>query len=185
MGNLNIDQFVQTLPVQKAYLIQSDEEAIQIAKQLAEEFAKEALRDSNRRLPLDELNEFSQSGLWGITVPKQYGGAGVSWRTALEVIKIISAVDPSLGQLPQNHLVILEHIRLDGTEEQKNFFDLVLKGVRFGNAFSEIGNKHVADFKTIIKPLENDQNQSNLKSMVRSFCNGCTFGSLGSDCDCK
>lgn len=70
MGNLNIDQFVQTLPLQKAYLIQSDEEAIQIAKQLAEKFAKEAsLRDSNRRLPVDELNEFSQSGLWGITVP--------------------------------------------------------------------------------------------------------------------
>jgi alkylation response protein AidB-like acyl-CoA dehydrogenase len=71
---------------------------------------------------VDELNEFSQSGLWGITVPKQYGGAGVSWRKALEVIKIISAVDPSLGQLPQNHLVILEHIRLDGTEDQKNSF---------------------------------------------------------------
>jgi SfnB family sulfur acquisition oxidoreductase len=171
MGNLNIDQFVQTLPLQKAYLIQSDEEAIQIAKQLAEKFAKEAsLRDSNRRLPVDELNEFSQSGLWGITVPKQYGGAGVSWRKALEVIKIISAVDPSLGQLPQNHFVILEHIRLDGTEDQKKFFfDLVLKGVRFGNAFSEIGNKHVADFKTIIKPLENEQNQSNFEVNGKKF----------------
>ena len=171
MGNLNTNQFVQTLPVQPAYRIQSDEEAITIAKQLAEQFAKEAsIRDQDRRLPTEELDAFSQSGLWAITIPKQYGGAGVSWRTALEVIKIISAVDPSLGQLPQNHLVILEHIRLDGTEEQKKFFfDLVLKGVRFGNAFSEIGNKHVADFKTIIKPVNDNADQHGFEVNGKKF----------------
>lgn len=171
MGNLNTNQFVQTLPVQPAHRIQSDEEAITIAKQLAEQFAKEAsIRDQNRRLPTEELDAFSQSGLWAITIPKQYGGAGVSWHTALEVIKIISAVDPSLGQLPQNHLVILEHIRLDGTEEQKKFFfDLVLKGVRFGNAFSEIGNKHVADFKTIIKPVNDNTDQHGFEVNGKKF----------------
>lgn len=156
MGNLNtnIDQYIQQLPTESAHRIQSDEEAIAIAKDLAQQFAKEAsLRDQERRLPIDELNAFSQSGLWGITVPKQYGGAEVSFRTLAAVIKIISAVDPSLGQLPQNHLVIVDHIRLDGTDAQKKFFfDLVLNGVRFGNAFSEIGNKHVADFKTLITP---------------------------------
>ncbi len=171
MGNLNIDQFVQTLPLQVAHRIQNDEEAIYIARQLAGQFAEEAsLRDQNRRLPIEELNTFSQSGLWGITIPKQYGGAGVSWRTALEVIKIISAVDPSLGQLPQNHWVILEHIRLDGTEDQRKFFfDLVLNGVRFGNAFSEIGNKHVADFKTIIKPVNGNANQHGFEVNGQKF----------------
>ncbi|MCY6411595.1 SfnB family sulfur acquisition oxidoreductase [Acinetobacter sp. VNH17] len=171
MGHLNIQQFVQTLPVQAAHRIQSGEEAINIAKQLATQFAQEAsLRDQNRRLPVDELNAFSQSGLWSITIPKQYGGAGVSWRTALEVIKTISAVDPSLGQLPQNHLVILEHIRLDGTEQQKKFFfDLVLNGVRFGNAFSEIGNKHVADFKTILKPVNDNANQHGFEVNGKKF----------------
>ncbi|MEJ2899676.1 SfnB family sulfur acquisition oxidoreductase [Acinetobacter sp. NS-4] len=171
MTNLNIDQFIQTLPTQAAHRIQSEDEAIRIAQQLAEQFAKEAsLRDQKRQLPVDELNAFSQSGLWAITVPKQYGGAGVSWRTALEVIKIISSVDPSLGQLPQNHLVILEHIRLDGTEAQKKFFfELVLNGVRFGNAFSEIGNKHVADFKTIIKPVADNANQYGFEVNGKKF----------------
>ena len=156
MGSLNThtDQFIQSLPVTPAHRIKDDAEAIAVAKQLAGQFAQEAaLRDAERRLPVDELNAFSQSGLWGITIPKQYGGAEVSYRTLAEVIKIISAVDPSLGQLPQNHLVIIDHIRLDGTEDQKKFFfELVLNGVRFGNAFSERGNKHVADFQTKITP---------------------------------
>lgn len=149
------DQWIQAQVATPAHRIKDDAEAIQVAKTLASQFAEQAaLRDTERRLPIEELNAFSQSGLWAITIPKHYGGAEVSFRTLAEVIKIISAVDPSLGQLPQNHLVILDHIRLDGTEEQKQFFfELVLNGVRFGNAFSERGNKHVADFQTKIKPV--------------------------------
>lgn len=134
----------------KAYVIQSDEEAIAIAKELATEFLNEdSVRDRDRRLPLEEVKKFSQSGLWGIIVPKEYGGAGVSNATLAEVIKIISEADSSLGQIPQNHFYMVEAIRLDGSEEQKRFFfDLVLQGKRFGNAFSEIGTKSVTDVQT-------------------------------------
>ena len=54
-----------------------------------------------------------------ITVPKAYGGAGVSFATLAEVIAIISAADPSLRQLPQNHLAALDAIRVTASEEQK------------------------------------------------------------------
>lgn len=112
---------LDTLPA--AHRIRSDEEAIAVAKQLAETFAKEAsARDRERRLPVAELDAYSQSGLWAITIPQAYGGAGVSYRTLGEVIKIISAADPSLGQLPQNHFVIIEHLILDASESQKQFF---------------------------------------------------------------
>ncbi|MBD1909905.1 MULTISPECIES: SfnB family sulfur acquisition oxidoreductase [unclassified Leptolyngbya] len=148
-----------TLPIDvsaepKAHVIQSDEEAIAIAKELAAEFAKEdSVRDRDRRLPVEEVKKFSQSGLWGIIVPKEYGGAGVSNATLAEVIKIIAEADSSLGQIPQNHLYMVEAIRLDGTEEQKQFFfDLVLQGKRFGNAFSEIGTKSVTDVQTKLTP---------------------------------
>lgn len=134
----------------KAYVIKSDEEAIAIAKELAAEFVKEdSDRDREKRLPVEEVKKFSQSGLWGIIVPQEYGGVGVSYATLAEVIKIISEADPSLGQIPQNHLYMVEAIKLDGTEEQKRFFfDLVLQGQRFGNAFSEIGTKSVNDVQT-------------------------------------
>ncbi|MFO1419059.1 MAG: SfnB family sulfur acquisition oxidoreductase [Methylotetracoccus sp.] len=141
-----------------AHVIQSDAEAIATAKRLAAEFAAEASeRDRERRLPIAELDAFSQSGLWGITIPKEYGGAGVSYVTLGEVIKTISAVDPSIGQIPQNHFVIVDHIRLDGTEAQKKFFfGLVLRGVRFGNAFSEKSSRTVTEFQTRITKQGDD-----------------------------
>ncbi|MBP5977767.1 SfnB family sulfur acquisition oxidoreductase [Brasilonema sp. CT11] len=135
---------------QKAYVIRDDEEAIRIAHELVAEFVKgDSERDRQGKIPVDEVNRYSQSGLWGITVPKEYGGSFVSNVTLAEVTKIISEADSSLGQIPQNHLYIVESIRLDGTEQQKRFFfDLVLQGKRFGNAFSEIGTKSVLDVQT-------------------------------------
>ena len=142
--------FYQTNAV--AHIIQSDQEAIEVSQKLALEFAKEASqRDHERRLPLDEIQQYSASGLWGITIPKAFGGAGVSYKTLAEVVKIISSVDSSLGQIAQNHWAFLEHIRLDASPEQQTFFfDQVLQGKRFGNAFSEKGSKTVADLSTTI-----------------------------------
>jgi len=103
-----------------AHRIASDQEALTVARELAAEFAQEAAqRDRERRLPAKELDRFSGSGLWGITVPKAYGGAGVSFATLAEIIAIISAADPNLGQLPQNHLAALDAIRVTASEEQK------------------------------------------------------------------
>ena len=91
----------------------------------------------------------SNSGLWGITVPRQWGGAEVSAATLAQVIAIISAADPSLGQIPQNHYCLLEDIRLQGSEAQQAFFFAqVLKGYRFANALSETGGKTVLDIRT-------------------------------------
>jgi len=133
--------------------IASDAEALAVARELAQEFVVEAAeRDRNRRLPAKELDRFSGSGLWGITVPKAYGGAGVSFATLAEVIAIISAADPNLGQLPQNHLAALDAIRVTASEEQKRlWFDRVLQGYRLGNAFSEAKSRHVGAFETKLR----------------------------------
>jgi SfnB family sulfur acquisition oxidoreductase len=139
-------------------VITNDAEALTVARELANRLAQEAAqRDRERRLPHEEIEWFSQSGLWAITVPKTYGGAGVSFVTLTEVIKIIAAADPSLGQLPQNHFGLVDVISLTGTEAQKqHFFAEVLNGKRFGNGFSEKGTKHVLDLKTRVRP-EGDQ----------------------------
>lgn len=134
----------------QARVLKSEKEAIAVAKDLAAQFAKGAAeRDRERRLPVAEIDAFSKSGLWAITVPKEYGGLGASFATVAEVIKIISAADPNLGQLPQNHLAALDVIRFAGTEEQKKlWFGRVLRGFRLGNAFSEANSKHVGAFET-------------------------------------
>jgi SfnB family sulfur acquisition oxidoreductase len=133
-----------------ANLIQSDEEAIRVAQALAADFALDASgRDQKRRLPYQEIERYSLSGVWGITVPKEYGGADVSVVTLAEVVAIISAADPSLGQIPQNHYFFLQLIRTNASDEQKRFFyDRVLRGQRLGNALSELGTKTVGDYHT-------------------------------------
>src|SRR5580698_6384536 len=133
-----------------ARVLRNDAEAIAAAHEVAAIFARDAaVRDRERRLPRDEIELCSQSGLWAITVPADYGGAAVSYVTLAEVIKIVAAADPSLGQLPQNHLGIVDVIDLTGTPEQKErFFGEVLAGKRFGNGFSERGTRNVLDLKT-------------------------------------
>jgi SfnB family sulfur acquisition oxidoreductase len=138
----------------QAHVIRSDAEAIETAKTLAAEFAiGAAKRDRERILPAAELDRFSKSGLWGVTIPKAYGGAGVSFVTLAEVIKLISEADPSIGQIPQNHLAALDAIRATASEEQKKlWFSRVLRGFRLGNAFSEAKSKHVGAFETTLTP---------------------------------
>lgn len=137
-----------------AHRIADDAEALAVARELAASFALGAAeRDRERRLPIEEIERFSQSGLWAITVPKAYGGAGVSTVTLAEVIATISAADASIGQIPQNHFYVVEGIRLGASEEQKRgLFARVLDGDRFGNAFTEIGTRRNVDFATKIVP---------------------------------
>ncbi|AWX93698.1 SfnB family sulfur acquisition oxidoreductase [Paracoccus mutanolyticus] len=124
-----------------AHVIASDAEAIAVAERLAQDFAPGASRrDRDRALPWDELDAFSASGLWGITVPREHGGAGVSAVTLARVIAIIGAADGSLAQIPQNHFYALEVLRSGGSPGQRARFDaLALAGQRFGNALAEIG----------------------------------------------
>ena len=148
--NREPEQESEQEPAHAVRIISNDAQAIAVAHELAARLSKDAaVRDRERRLPHDEVEWFSQSGLWAITVPKEYGGAGVSFVTLTEVVKIVAAADPSLGQLPQNHFGLVDVIALTGTPEQKRFFfSQVLAGKRFGNGFSEKGTKHVLDLKT-------------------------------------
>jgi len=129
----------------EAHRIKSEQEALEAARRIAEQIRPgSAARDKERRLPFEEIEWFSQSGLWGITVPKEYGGAGVSTATFTEVVAIISEADASVGQIPQNHYANVEEIRLIGTEAQKVFFfDRISQGrspgKRSRGAFRQVG----------------------------------------------
>jgi SfnB family sulfur acquisition oxidoreductase len=139
---------------QPAYRIQSDEEALEIARTLGSGFARQASdRDMNRVLPYEELDAISQSGLLGITVPSEYDGLDISNAVLAEIIALLAEADPSIGQIPQNHFYILEALRTDGSEEQKKFFfGRALAGDRFGNALSETGTKTVGHYNTRLTP---------------------------------
>lgn len=155
ISKVNTDNAAKAVPpvprlAEPAHIVSNDAEAISIARTLAEIFVKDsAQRDRERIWPVAELDAFSQSGLWSINVPKEFGGPEVSYATLAKVIEIISAADSSIGQIAQNHLGVVAAIRtVSDADQQKLLFAEVLKGTRFGNAFSEFGSKRAADFET-------------------------------------
>lgn len=145
-------------PAKAAHVLADDDEAISIAQDLARDFAQgAALRDREGLLPLRELDLYSQSGIWSINVPRAYGGPGLSHATLAKVISIVASGDPAVAQIAQNHLAILNVVDLDATEAQKRqIFGWALDGLRFGNAFSELGGKTVGDFRTRVQ-FEGDE----------------------------
>ncbi|MDR6099937.1 SfnB family sulfur acquisition oxidoreductase [Agrobacterium larrymoorei] len=160
-------------PSLRPHPITSDAEALEVAQNFANRVRADAsARDAERRLPWKELDDFVATGLWGITVPKEYGGAGVSAGTLARVTAIIAAADGSLSQIPQNHYYSLEVLRVGGSEAQKRYFyDRVLAGERTGNALAETGHK---DFKRRTQLSRNQSVQWRVNG-TKSYCTGAIY----------
>src|SRR5690349_21103357 len=111
-------------------VLRSSTDVEEAARKLATSFSQGAAsRDADRHLPFAEVDEWSQSGLLGITVPAEFGGAGASVATLAKVIRLIASADASLAQIPHSHFVFLEALRLAGTRDQQaRFFAEVLAG---------------------------------------------------------
>ncbi len=155
-----------------ATVIRTDAEAIAAAHRLAAIFAPGArARDRSRQLPRAEIEQFSASGLWAITVPREYGGADVSSRTRAQVIAIVSAADGSIGHIPQNHFYALDVLRVGGSLAQQAFFhQRVLAGERLGNALSEITHRDYRR-RTLLTRTPGDWRVSGTKF----YCTGALF----------
>ncbi len=135
------------LPPEAAQVITSDADAIAAAKAVAELALPGAVeRDRERRYPLEALSLFSRSGLGSISVPRAFGGGGLSYRTVAEVFRLISAADPSLGQIPQNHFGIIQFLLDEGTPaQQETLLRAVVSGQRLGNGGPEKNTRHTRD----------------------------------------
>ncbi|WP_180068858.1 SfnB family sulfur acquisition oxidoreductase [Acinetobacter sp. YH16038] len=159
------------LTSEKVHIIENDLDAINAAYQVAD-FALEGRnqRDQQRLLPFAEIDLFSQKGLGGMRIPKQYGGAFVANKTLAHVFRIINKADSSVGQIPQNQIALLNMIEIMGTEEQKQFiYNEILKGKRLANGGPERNTK---DTKTLTTTLTFENS--------RYFVDGEKFYSTGS-----
>ncbi|WP_288401617.1 SfnB family sulfur acquisition oxidoreductase [uncultured Acinetobacter sp.] len=153
-------------------LISNDQQAINAAYQLAD-FALEDRnnRDQNRILPTEQINQFSQKGLGGIRIPKQYGGAFVSNKTLAHVFRILTKADANVGQIPQNQFGLLNFINITGSDAQKQFiYTEILAGKRIANGGPEKNSKDTKAIQTTLS-LENGQ----------YFLNGEKFYSTGTN----
>lgn len=164
---MSSNQSVIQAPVQ---LILNDQQAINAAYQVAD-FALEERnkRDQNRILPTEQINQFSQKGLGGIRIPKQYGGAFVFNKTLAHVFRILSKADANVGQIPQNQFGLVNFINITGSDAQKQFiYNEILAGKRIANGGPEKNSKDTKAIQTTLR-LENGQ----------YFLNGEKFYSTG------
>jgi SfnB family sulfur acquisition oxidoreductase len=135
-----------------APVLRSDAEAIAAATALAAELLPGAIdRDRAGGVPREALADLDASGLIGITVPREHGGAEVSHVTLAEVIRLIAAADPAIAQGPQGHFLFVDVLRQLGTPEQQALvFADVLADRRLGNALAERGTKHAMALGTTL-----------------------------------
>jgi SfnB family sulfur acquisition oxidoreductase len=157
-----------------AKVIADDVEALTVARALADEFrAGASERDAERRLPHQEVDRLSASGLLAVTVPAEHGGADVHQETLAEIFRLLASADASLAQIPQSHFVYVNVIRRQGTASQREFFyGEVLAGRRFGNAQSEAGTRHVQDIRTRLTPRPDG---SHTLTGVKHYATGALF----------
>ncbi|MGV0627623.1 SfnB family sulfur acquisition oxidoreductase [Mycolicibacter minnesotensis] len=126
-------------------------------------------RDRAGAVPRTELAAFDRSGLPGITVPTADGGAGLGPGTLAEVIRIIAAADPALGQIPQGHFLAIDILRRIGTPTQRDrILPAVTGGGRISPVLAERGGTHALDLKTRLVP---DDTHWRLDG-VKYYCTG-------------
>lgn len=89
-----------------------------VADQVAGKLAQDAgERDAANQPPFAELDLLKGSGLLPLMVPKQFGGEGIDWLTAFEIVQRIARADNSIGQLVGYHYSLQSFIFADASDE--------------------------------------------------------------------
>ena len=89
--------------------------------------------DREQRYPFEHIGTFVETGLSGMLVPVEHGGAGLSMTAISAVVEEVSAACASTGAILAAHALGAVPVRLAGTDDQKR--DL-LGPLRAGEAIS-------------------------------------------------
>jgi alkylation response protein AidB-like acyl-CoA dehydrogenase len=79
------------------------------------------LVEREARIPDDYLAGLAELGVFGMKIPREYGGLGLSMSDYGKALMLIGSVHPSMGALVSAHqsIGVPEPVRMFGTEEQK------------------------------------------------------------------
>ena len=107
--------------------------------------------DRDDRVPHDLIDQMKELGLFGITVPEEYGGLGLDYTTFASIFEELSMGLMSLSGAIGTHHVLTYVLTHYGTEEQRERFlpDLASGKKRGGLALTEPGGgTDVANLQT-------------------------------------
>ncbi|HYQ16367.1 MAG TPA: acyl-CoA dehydrogenase family protein, partial [Polyangiaceae bacterium] len=89
------------------------------AERLTQNLAESALeRDREGGTAKRERDQIRASGLLASSIPTSYGGQGASWLQIMQLVRLISSADSSLGHLFGFHHLLVATVRLFGEPVQ-------------------------------------------------------------------
>lgn len=133
---------------------ESEVDYVAQARELSEELKKGAAeRDARGGHPAAERELIRKSGLLSINIPKEYGGLGADWVTAIRVQREIGKADGSLAHVFGYHLceVILPQLVGSAEQGEKFYREAAANNWFCGNASSEHVPKLI-DWRTKLYP---------------------------------
>jgi alkylation response protein AidB-like acyl-CoA dehydrogenase len=85
-----------------------------VAREVAAALAADVVaREAAGRPPVREVQLLREAGLLPLLIPVEHGGSGADWATGYSVVRAVTAVDPSIGQLLGYHYLHSWRIRLN------------------------------------------------------------------------
>ncbi|RDJ22429.1 dehydrogenase [Bosea caraganae] len=123
------------------------------AEEFATQFRKTAAeRDLERRLPKEEIAALAAGGVLTGRIPRCHGGPELDMTETVRIFLALAAADPNIAQAILPHYCVIEELRLYGSEEQqRRYFELMLRGHVFANAHAERGGKLIGDLSTELR----------------------------------
>lgn len=138
---------------------------VALASFLAQEFATTAAeRDAKGGTANYERTRLRESGLLNLIVPKEYGGIGETWLTAMTIVREFARVDSSIAHILGYHYIQVIAPHLFGTPQQaQRYYSATVRNNWFWcNALNSL------DKNLIFTP-----DGENLRlNGVKSFCSG-------------
>jgi alkylation response protein AidB-like acyl-CoA dehydrogenase len=97
--------------------------------------------DRTGEIPEEYVQELREMGAFGIKIPKEYGGLGLSYSSYVKAMAMVTSKDGSLTALLSAHqsIGLPQPLKLFGSEEQKKkFFPRLAKGEISAFALTEV-----------------------------------------------
>ena len=115
--------------------------------------------DRTGEIPEEYVQELREMGAFGIKIPREYGGLGLSYSSYVKAIAMVTSKDGSLTALLSAHqsIGLPQPLTLFGTEEQKRrYFPRLAKGAISAFALTEVdAGSDPANMETTATPTEN------------------------------
>src|SRR5438270_1843360 len=139
LGRLRLN-LVHPYPEQDAEEVRRAQPFLEKLERFLREHVDSDRIDREGEIPDAVIQGLRQLGAFGIKIPREYGGLGLSQLSYMKAIELVSSVDGSLTALLSAHqsIGLPQPLKLFGTDDQKaRFFPRLAKGAISAFALTE------------------------------------------------